>query len=115
VTERASVPVVSLGEPSVPDVKRVADCAIELCPLDLVESPDRIAVEAAWGTVSTLSHEITLVSGKPCSGPTSTSDLMPLVVLVIGPQVTMRRTLMAASRVSTHTGRRLAGAPRSAQ
>src|SRR5207244_3562907 len=57
----------------------------------------------------------TLTSGSPSCRPTSTSDRIPRIVRVMGAQVTVRRTAIAASRVRTQTGRRPAGGPRSAQ
>jgi len=62
-----------------------------------------------------LSHVMALGSGNPSCGPTSTSDRMPRTLRVIGAQVTAVSTAIAASRVTTHTGRRPAGGPRSAQ
>jgi len=67
------------------------------------------------GTAMTLSQLITPASVRPCSGPSSTSDRIPRIVRVIGAHVTDASTSIAASRVSTHTGRRPAGGPRSAQ
>jgi hypothetical protein len=66
-------------------------------------------------SVIRLSQEMTHGSGSPSSEPTSTSERIPLNVLVMGAHVTALRTSIAASRVNTHTGRRPAGSPRSAQ
>ena len=63
----------------------------------------------------TLSQLMTHASGRPCSTPSSTSERIPRMVRVIGAQVTDVSTAIAASRVSTQTGRRPAGGPRSAQ
>jgi hypothetical protein len=62
-----------------------------------------------------LSQLMTHVSGRPSSGPIETSDRMPRVVRVIGAHVIAIKTDAAASRVTTQTGRRPAGGPRSAQ
>lgn len=62
----------------------------------------------------TLSQLMTLGSGNPCSGPTATSERIPLIVRVIGAHVTEPKTATAASRVRTQTGLRPAGGPRSA-
>jgi hypothetical protein len=72
-------------------------------------------VRSAFGRVNTLSQLTTLASGSPSSGPTSTSERIPRIVRVIGAQVTAETTLIAASLVSTQTGRRPAGGPSSAQ
>ncbi len=58
---------------------------------------------------------MTLGSGSPWAGPTSTSLRIPRIVRVIGAHVIAVRLPSAASRVSTHTGRRPDGGPRSAQ
>ena len=50
-------------------------------------------------------------SGNPSSEPTSTSELIPRTVRVIGAQVTEVSTAAAAFRVTTHTGRLPAGGP----
>ncbi len=60
------------------------------------------------------SHVITLASGSPSSVPMAISERIPRNVRVIGAHVTAERTSIAASRVTTRTGRRPAGAPRSA-
>ena len=67
------------------------------------------------GIVIKLSQLMTLWSGRPSAGPTSTSERMLRTVRVIGAHVTALSTSIAASRVSMHTGRRPAGGPRSAQ
>src|SRR5579862_5629131 len=77
--------------------------------------PTAVESRIVFGIVTMLSHVITLSSGRPSSPPTRTSDRMPRMVRVIGAQVRALRTSMAASRVSTHTGRRPAGGPRSVQ
>ena len=69
----------------------------------------------SFGTVTRLSQLTTLGSGRPSSGPTTTSERMPRIVRVMGAHVTAASTSTAASLVSTQTGRRLAGGPRSAQ
>ena len=82
----------------------------------LVEVADRFVVEVVeGGTLMTLPQLMKHASGSPCSGPSSTSDRMLRTVRVIGAQVTALSTSIAASRVSTQTGRRPAGGPRSAQ
>src|SRR6266540_393179 len=50
-----------------------------------------------------------LGAGSPCAGPTSTSERIPRMVRVIGAQVTVVSTPMAASRVRMQTGRRPLG------
>jgi hypothetical protein len=72
-------------------------------------------MSADLGTVTTLSQLMTPASGSPSATPTPTSERMPRMVRVSGAQVTADNTSIAASRVSTHTGRRPAGTPRSAQ
>ena len=67
------------------------------------------------GIVIRLSQLMTESSGNPSSGPTWTSDLIPLIVRVIGTHVTEGRTEAAAFRVTTQTGRLPEGGPRSAQ
>jgi hypothetical protein len=70
---------------------------------------------AACGIVRRLSQEMALTSVIPCSGPSATSERIPQMARVIGAQVTVASAPMAASRLSTQTGRRPAGGPRSAQ
>ncbi|MEA2717194.1 MAG: hypothetical protein QOI99_1511 [Actinomycetota bacterium] len=77
--------------------------------------PTAAASRITFGMVIMLSHVMTLSSGRPSATPTCTSDRMPRIVRVIGAHVTAFRTSMAASLVSTQTGRRPAGGPRSAQ
>ena len=52
-----------------------------------------------------LSQLMTESSGNPSTGPTGTSDLIPLIVRVIGAHVTEARAEAAAFRVTTQTGR----------
>ena len=51
-----------------------------------------------------LSQLMTESSGNPSTGPTGTSDRIPLIVRVIGERVTEARAEAAAFRVTTQTG-----------
>lgn len=100
---------------SVPDVQCVPERSVDLRTLHFVQTANRLRVQGVLRDVMTLSHVMTQRCGSPSCPPSSTSDRMPRIVRVIGAQVTARRTLIAASRVRMHTGRRPAGGPRSAQ
>ena len=81
----------------------------------LVEMSDRMKVEVCDRDGDDVVAADHAELREPCSGPISTSVRIPRIVRVIGAQLTAVSTAIAASRVRTQTGRRPAGAPRSAQ
>src|SRR5205823_2471752 len=70
---------------------------------------------ADFGRVTRLSQLTTESPTKPSARPTGTSEGMPRMVRVTGATVTFVRKAIAASRVTTMTGRRPAGGGMEAQ
>jgi len=88
------------------NVDGIAHSAIKGRPLRHSNSPDRCSVDGCLRDGEDVVAADDAVLGKALVGPYLHFRRMPRIVRVIGAQVTAFRTSMAASLVSTDTGRR---------
>jgi hypothetical protein len=100
---------------SVADVEGIAKRPVQRGTPHLIQPADRCRIQGCLRDREQIVTADHTDLGQAIFGSTSTSERMPRIVRVIGAQVTVRSTAIAASRVSTQTGRRPAGGPRWAQ